>query len=52
MQFMIYHISLVARWIFSFQNNPKNLDPSYNMDLYIALELFRKGKLGITAQFH
>ena len=30
----MYHISSVVRWGFSFQNNPKNLDPSYNkMDL-------------------
>ena len=29
----LYHISLAIRWSFSFQNNPKNLDPSYKMDL-------------------
>ena len=28
-----YRISLVIRQSFSFQNNPKNLDPSYKMDL-------------------
>ena len=31
---VIYHISLVIRQFnFSYQNNPKNLDPSYKMDL-------------------
>ena len=34
----------------SFQNNPKNLDPSYKMDL--PLGLIRKGKTCITAKFH
>ena len=29
----LYRISLVIRQSFSFQNNPKNLDPSYKMDL-------------------
>ena len=30
----IYHISSAIRWsFFSFQNNLKNLDPSYKMDL-------------------
>ena len=29
----MYHISLVIRQIFSFQNNPKDLDPSCKMDL-------------------
>ena len=28
-----YYISLLIRWSFSFQNNHKNLDPSYKMDL-------------------
>ena len=28
-----YHISSIIRQSFSFQNNPKNLDPSYKMDL-------------------
>ena len=27
-----YHISLVIRQFFYFQNNPKNLDPSYKTD--------------------
>ena len=40
---------------FSFQNNPKNLDPSYKMDLDLwdcrSLGLFRKGKTRITAKF-
>ena len=27
-----YHISSVIRWSFSFQNNPKDLDPSYKRD--------------------
>ena len=29
----MYHISLVIRQFFSFQNNPGNLDASYEMDL-------------------
>ena len=30
----VYRISLVIRWrFFSFQNNPKDLDPSCKMDL-------------------
>ena len=32
-----------SKRVFSFQNNPKNLDPSYKMDLDLW-ELFRKGK--------
>ena len=33
-----YHISSVIRQIiFSFQNNPKNLDPSYKMDMDLDL---------------
>ena len=28
-------ISLFIRQSFSFQNNPKNPDPSYKMDLYL-----------------
>ena len=35
---------------FSFQNNPKNLDPSYKMDLDLW-RLFRKGKTHIIAKF-
>ena len=30
---VMYHISSVIRQSFSFQNNPKDLDPSYKMDL-------------------
>ena len=30
---LIYRISSDIRQIFSFQNNPKDLDPSYKMDL-------------------
>ena len=42
----MYHISLVIRLSFSFQSNPKNLAPSYKMDLDgpRSLGLFRKGK--------
>ena len=29
----MYRISSVIRWSFFFQNNPKNLDLSYKMDL-------------------
>ena len=29
----LYYISLTIRQSFSFQNNPKNLDPSHKMDL-------------------
>ena len=30
----VFHLSLVLRQsVFSFQNNPKNLDPSYKTDL-------------------
>ena len=34
-QYQYYHISSVIRWsfFFFFQNNPKDLDPSYKMDL-------------------
>ena len=48
-----YDISFVRRQscFFSFQNNPKNLDPSYKMDLDL-LGLFRKGKTCILAKFH
>ena len=39
-----YCISSIIRQIFfSFQNNPKDLDP---------LGLFRKGKIGIISKFH
>ena len=34
MLFLTYCISSVLRWsLFYFQNDPKNLDPSYKMDL-------------------
>ena len=36
---------------FSFENNPKNLDPSYKTDLGLW-DLIRKGKTRITAKFH
>ena len=36
--------------IFSFQNNPKNLDPSYKTDLDLW-DCFRKGKTRIIAKF-
>ena len=41
-----YCISSVVRQSFSFENNPKGLDPSR------SLGLFRKGKIGIIAKFH
>ena len=42
---------------FPFQNNPKNLDPSYKRSLGLfrkgrLLGLFRKGKTRIIATFH
>ena len=40
-----------TRIIFSFQNNPRNLDPSYKMDLDLW-DCFRKGKTRIIAKFH
>ena len=36
-----YHISLVIRQIFSFQNNPENLDLSYKIDLDLCICLGR-----------
>ena len=45
-----YRISLVIRWSFSFQNSPKNLDPSYKVDLE-SFGLFRKDKTHIMAKF-
>ena len=40
---------------FSFKNNPKNLDPSYKIDLDLwdcrSLGLFRKGKTRIISKF-
>ena len=46
-----YRISSVIRG-FSFQNNAKNLDPSYKMALDLRDCLGRKGKILITAKFH
>ena len=46
-----YHISPVIR-VFSFQNNSKNLDPSYNVHGSRSLGLFRKSKTHIIAKFH
>ena len=41
----LYHISSVIRLsFFPFQNNPKDLDPSYKM--------FMKGKTHIMTKFH
>ena len=50
----IYCISSVIRWrFFSFQNNPKNLDPSYKTDLHVELwDMFRKGQNRTRAKFH
>ena len=47
----LYCISPVKRWSFFFQNNPKNLDPSYKTDLDIW-DLIKKGKTCIIAKFH
>ena len=33
-----YHISSAIRWIFFLPNTPKNLDPSYKVDLWECLE--------------
>ena len=49
-------INIVFLWLykmelFPFQNNPKNPDPSYKMDLNF-LGLFRKGNAPIIAKFH
>ena len=46
-----YRISSFIRWIFFFQNNPKDLDPSCKMDL-VFLGVFRKGKTCIITKFH
>ena len=45
-----YCISLVIRQRFSFQNNTKNLDPSYKTDLDLW-DFFRKGETRIMAKF-
>ena len=42
--------SVIRRSFFSFQNNPKDLDPS--CDRSRSLGLFWKGKIGIIAKFH
>ena len=46
-----YRISSVIRQSFSFQNNTKDLDPSYKtvLDLRYCLGM---GKIGIIARFH
>ena len=45
-----YHIySVLRQSLFFFQNNPKNLDPSYKMDLDLW-DYFGKGKTGIIAK--
>ena len=36
---------------FSFQNNPKDLDPSYKTDLDLW-DCLGMGKIGIIARFH
>ena len=47
----IYPISSIIRQSFSFQNNPKDLDPSCKMDLDLWDCLVRV-KIGIVAKFH
>ena len=47
----------IRRVLFSFQNNTKDLDPSYklNLDLWDCLgrvDCLEKGKIGIIAKFH
>ena len=44
------HISLVIRQSFSFQNNPKNLDPSYKMNLDLC-DCLGKVKLVLQQNF-
>ena len=46
-----YCISLIIRRIFSFQNNPKDLDPSCKMDLDLW-DCLGRVKIGIIAKFH
>ena len=43
--------SVIRRSFFSFQNNTKDLDPSYktDLDLWYCLGM---GKIGIKARFH
>ena len=43
--------SVIRRNFFSFQNNPKDLDPSCKMDLD-HWDCFGKGKISIIAKFH
>ena len=57
-----YHISMVVRQSFSFQNNNQNLDPffpkqssksrSILQNGSRSLVLFKKDKIGIIAKFH
>ena len=62
-QVILYTDSLVLPYffgykteLFSFQNNPKDLDPSCNRSILQdgsrSLGLFRKGGIGIIAKFH
>ena len=50
-QHQTYHISLVISKFFPFQNNAKNLDPSYKMDLDFW-DCLGRVKLVITAKLH
>ena len=47
----IYRISSIIRRSFSFQNNPKDLDPSCKMDLDLW-DCLGRVKIGIIAKFH
>ena len=48
----VYRISsIIRRSFFSFQNNPKDLDPSCNMDLDLW-DCSGRVKIGIIAKFH
>ena len=44
-----YRISSIIGWSFSFQNNPKDLEPSCKMDLW---DCRGRVKIGIKAKFH
>ena len=46
---LCYHISSA---VFSFQNTPKDLDPSYKMELDLWDCLRINGKIRIIAKFH
>ena len=51
---MNYHIPYFFDYktgVFSFQNNPKDLDPSCKMDLDLW-DCLGMGKIGIIARFH